>query len=194
MWILELKVTPGLSGCRYVQRHCHALSRPLRAMLCAVLYIHPKFIHILEICARNVYNLACSILQLHCLKQPANSTLFLYRVLFVAAGIDGAQGSFPSSVPQTCLGRRWPGDLVASTQSWEEARPHFLCDSSKEELLEVAVSIRSTSEKNRTCSEKKQNLSTTAPLIHTSTQIARSSRSCTVFLSWIVHLTGDQGN
>lgn len=63
MWILELKVTPGLSGCMYVQRHCHALSWPLRAMLCAVLYIHPKFIHILEICARNVYNLAAALLK-----------------------------------------------------------------------------------------------------------------------------------
>lgn len=140
--------------------------------LCAVLYIHPMFIHILEICARNVYNLACSILQLHCLKHSAASKFHsvpVQRLLFVAAGIDGAKGSFLSSAPQTCLGRRWPGDLVASTRSWEEARPHFLCDFSKEELLQVYIGKQQNVFWEETKTEHYSPL-----LIHTSTQIPRS--------------------
>lgn len=153
-------------------------------ILYGVLYIYFKFIHILESCTRNVYSLARSLFQLHCLKHSAeNSTPLLYNSPLcscsfrwdIAAPVSCSAGvcspclsslaragyeevhqvlvgvwtppyhlchggktqqmeksSQPSdpSLP-LLLRNRWPGDLVARTQSWEEARPHFLRDSSQ---------------------------------------------------------------
>lgn len=76
-----------------VQRQCHAISRPLRAHIVWCLYVHPKLIHILESCPRNVYDLARSILQPHCLEHSSASkshSIPVQGLLSVAAGSDGA--------------------------------------------------------------------------------------------------------
>jgi len=76
MWIQELK---GKRGLRQIPLGSvykgSAMQSPglSGATFYGVLYIHPKFIHILESCPRNVCNLACSILQPRCLKHASGS-------------------------------------------------------------------------------------------------------------------------
>lgn len=97
VWILEWKGTSGLdkipSGCTCAKAMpCYL--QALQSPHCVLgLFIYPEFIHILESCPRNVYNLACSTLQLHCWKNPPASKSLpvpAQRLLSVAAGSAGA--------------------------------------------------------------------------------------------------------
>lgn len=97
MWILELKGTSGLeeipSGCTCAQpMPCYL--QALQSPHCVLgLSIYPEFTHVLESCPRNVYNLAWSILQLHCWKNPPagkSQPVPAQRLLSVAAGSAGA--------------------------------------------------------------------------------------------------------
>lgn len=96
IWILELKGTSGLeeipSGCTCAKAMPCYLQASQSPHCVLGLYTYPEFIHVLESCPRNVCNLACSILQLHCWKNPPASKsqpVPAQRLLSVAAGSAG---------------------------------------------------------------------------------------------------------
>lgn len=96
MCILELKGTSGLeeipAGCTCAQAMPGYLQASQSPHWVLGLYRYPEFIHVLESCPRNVCNLACSILQLHCWKNPPASKsqpVPAQRLLSVAAGSAG---------------------------------------------------------------------------------------------------------
>lgn len=97
MWILELKGTSGPeeipSGCSCAEAVPCYLQASQSPHCVLGLYVYPEFIHVLESCPRNVCNLAWSILQLHCWKNPPASKpqpVPAQRLLSVAAASAGA--------------------------------------------------------------------------------------------------------